>query len=100
MVLRFRCVGPSGRTTFWSEGLIAASSHLWSMIESRRTYWFPLGLHCAYIASAIKFAFSMVSSHFVECERVLMRVKDGVGVSQSDGVTIFVPFPGIDMALH
>jgi hypothetical protein len=56
-------VGPlSGQTTFWSEGLIAVSSCLWLMIKSRRTYWFPSGSHCAYIASAIKFAFSTVSS--------------------------------------
>ncbi len=29
-----------------------------------------------------------------------MRVEDGVGVSQSDGVTVFVPLPGSDAALH
>ncbi len=29
-----------------------------------------------------------------------MHVKDGVGVSQSDGVTVFVPLPGSDAALH
>jgi hypothetical protein len=38
------------------------SSCLWSISESRRIYWFPSGLHCAYIASAIKFAFSTISS--------------------------------------
>ncbi len=62
MVLHFMYVRPSGRTTFWSEGLIAVSSCLWSMMKSRRTYWFLSGSHCAYIASAIKFALSMVSS--------------------------------------
>jgi hypothetical protein len=32
--------------------------------------------------------------------RVLARVKDGVGISQSDGVTVFVPLPEGDEALH
>jgi hypothetical protein len=36
----------------------------------------------------------------VKCKCVLVRVKDGVGISQSDGVTIFIPLPGSDMALH
>ncbi len=36
----------------------------------------------------------------VKCERVLMRVKDGVGVSQSYGVTVFVPFSESDAPLH
>jgi hypothetical protein len=62
LVLCLRYVRPSGRTTFWSKGLIADSSRLWSIIESRRTYWFPLGSHCVYIASAIKFALIAVSS--------------------------------------
>jgi hypothetical protein len=35
----------------------------------------------------------------VECELLLMCVEDGVGISQSDGVTIFIPFPGGDVAL-
>ncbi len=29
-----------------------------------------------------------------------MRVEDGVGISQSDGVTVFVPLPRSDAALH
>ncbi len=29
-----------------------------------------------------------------------MHVEDGVGVSQSDGVTVFVPLPGSGAALH
>jgi hypothetical protein len=36
----------------------------------------------------------------LECKRVLTHVKDGVGISQSDGVTIFIPFPSSDMALR
>ena len=35
----------------------------------------------------------------IECKCILTRVKDGVGVSQSDGVTVFIPFPGSDTAL-
>jgi hypothetical protein len=35
----------------------------------------------------------------VECKRVLTRVEDGVGISQSDGFTVFVLLPGSDMAL-
>ncbi len=35
----------------------------------------------------------------MECECVLTCVKDGVGVSQSNGVTVFVPFLGSDAAL-
>jgi hypothetical protein len=29
-----------------------------------------------------------------------MRVKDGAGISQSNGVTVFIPYPGSDAALH
>ncbi len=36
----------------------------------------------------------------IKCKRVLMRVEDGVGISQSDGVTVFIPFLGSDMALR
>jgi hypothetical protein len=36
----------------------------------------------------------------VECECVLTRVEDGVGIGQSNGVTVFVPFAGSDAALH
>jgi hypothetical protein len=35
----------------------------------------------------------------VECKRVLTCVEDGVGISPSDGVTIFIPFPGSNTAL-
>jgi hypothetical protein len=36
----------------------------------------------------------------VECKCVFTSVKDGVGISQSNGVTVFVPLPGSDTALH
>jgi hypothetical protein len=36
----------------------------------------------------------------VECEHVLTCVEDGVGVGQSKGVTVFIPFPGSEAALH
>ncbi len=29
-----------------------------------------------------------------------MCVKDGVGIGKSDGVTVFIPLPGSDAALH
>ena len=35
----------------------------------------------------------------IECKRVLTRVKVGVGISQSNGVTIFILFSGSHMAL-
>ncbi len=36
----------------------------------------------------------------IECECVLTCIEDGVVVSQSNGVTACIPFPGSDMALH
>jgi hypothetical protein len=91
-----------GWDNLWSESLIAESSCLWSIIESRKTYWFPSGSHCVYIASAIKIAFNTVSSppSNVNVYLHVLRIEDRVGVSQSDGVTIFVPLPGSDEALH
>jgi hypothetical protein len=36
----------------------------------------------------------------VECKRVLTRVEDGVGISQSIGVIVFIPFSGSRTALQ
>jgi hypothetical protein len=80
-------VGPSiWLDNFLSEGLIAVSSCLWSRIESRRTYWFPSRLHCAYIASAIKFAFSMVSSPLSNVNVYSGMLRMGLALASSTGL--------------
>ncbi len=35
----------------------------------------------------------------IECKRVLTHVKNGVSISHSDGVTVFISFLGSHMAL-
>ncbi len=54
-----------------------------------------LRIHC--LSNQVCIEYGLIT--IVECERVITCVKDGVGISQSDGVTIFIPFPGGDAAL-
>ncbi len=49
-----------------------------------------LRLHC--LSNLVHIEYGLITN--VEYERVLMCVKDGVGVSQSDRVTVCIPFPG------
>ncbi len=58
--------------------------------------WVALRIHC--LSNQVCIQDGLVT--IVECERVLTCVEDGVGVSQSKLVTIFVPFPGSDTALR
>jgi hypothetical protein len=55
-----------------------------------------LHLHC--LSNQVCIEYGLIT--IVKCERVLTCVEDGVGVGQSNGVTIFIPFPGSDAALH
>ena len=55
-----------------------------------------LCIHC--LGNQVRAHHSLIT--IVECKCVLMRVKGGVGISQSDGVTIFIPFPGSETALR
>jgi hypothetical protein len=55
-----------------------------------------LRIHC--LSNQVCIEYGLIT--IVECERVLTCVKDGVGVGQSNRVTIFVPLPGSDVALH
>ncbi len=84
-VLHLRYVCPLGQTTFWSKGLIAESSLLWSIIESRRTYWFLLGSHCTYIASAIKFALITVSSPLLNVSVYSRVLRMGLALARPTG---------------
>jgi hypothetical protein len=52
-------------------------------------------IHC--LSNQVHIEYGLIT--IIECECVLTCVKDGVGVSQSDGVTIFIPSPGSDAAL-
>jgi hypothetical protein len=55
-----------------------------------------LCIHC--LSNQVCIQYGLIT--IVKCERVLMCVEDGVGIGQSDGVTVFIPFPGSDAALH
>jgi hypothetical protein len=55
-----------------------------------------LCIHCLSNQAHIQYGLITI----VECECVLTRVKDGVGIGQSNEVTVFVPFLGSDVALH
>jgi hypothetical protein len=55
-----------------------------------------LRIHC--LGNQVRAHHSLIT--IVECKRVLTRVEDEVGISQSNGVTVFIPFPGSDMALQ
>ncbi len=54
-----------------------------------------LRIHC--LSNQVCIEYGLIT--IVECEPVLRCVKDGVGVSQSNGFTVFTPFPGGDVAL-
>ncbi len=54
-----------------------------------------LHIHC--LSNQVCIEYGLIT--IVECERVLTCVKDGVGISQTNGVTIFIPFLGSDAAL-
>jgi hypothetical protein len=54
-----------------------------------------LRIHC--LSNQVRAHHSLIT--IVECKCVLTHVKDGVCISQSDEVTVFIPFPGSDMAL-
>jgi hypothetical protein len=69
------------------------------MIESRRILvpvQVALHIHC--FSSQVCIQYSLIT--IIECECILKRVEDGVGISQSNGVTVFVPFLGSEAALH
>ncbi len=55
----------------------------------------PLYIHCLSNQVCIEYGLIII----VECERVLTCVEDRVGISQSNGVTNFIPFPGSDTTL-
>jgi hypothetical protein len=54
-----------------------------------------LHIHC--FSNQVCIEYGLIT--IVKCECVLTCVEDGVSVSQSDGVTIFIAFPGGDAAL-
>ncbi len=54
-----------------------------------------LRIHC--LSNQVCIEYSLIT--IVKCERVLTFVEDGVGVNQSDGFTVFIPFLGSDAAL-
>ncbi len=54
-----------------------------------------LRIHC--LNNQVCTHYSLIT--IVECKHVLTHVKDGVGISPSDGVTNFILFPGSDTAL-
>ncbi len=58
--------------------------------------WVVLRIHC--LSNHICIQCVLIT--IIECECVLTHVKDGVGVGQSNGVTVFIPFPRSDAALH
>ncbi len=58
-------------------------------------FWFALRIHC--LSNQVCIEYGLIT--IVECECVLMCVKDGVGISQSNGVAILIPFSGGDAAL-
>jgi hypothetical protein len=55
-----------------------------------------LHIHC--FSNQVPAHHSLIT--IVECKRVLTRVEDGVGISQSDGVTVFILFLGSHTALQ
>jgi hypothetical protein len=57
--------------------------------------WVALRIHC--LSNQVPIEYSLIT--IVKCERVLTCVEDGVGVGQSNGVTVFIPFQGGDAAL-
>ncbi len=57
--------------------------------------WVTLCINC--LSNQVCIEYGLIT--IVECELLLTCVEDGVGISQSDGVTIFISFPGGDVAL-
>ena len=55
-----------------------------------------LHIHC--LSNQVCIEYGLIT--IVKCERVLTCVKDGVGIGQSNGVTVFITLPGSDAALH
>ncbi len=58
--------------------------------------WVALRIHC--FSNQVCIQYSLIT--IVECECVVTRVKGGVGVSQSKGGTVCIPFLGSDAALY
>ncbi len=58
--------------------------------------WVALRIHC--FSNQVCIQYNLIT--IIECECVLTHVKNGVGIGQFNGVTIFVPFLGSDAALH
>jgi hypothetical protein len=58
--------------------------------------WVALRIHC--LSNQVCIQYSLIT--IIKCEYVLTRVKDGVGVGQSNWVTVFVPFAGSDATLN
>ncbi len=58
--------------------------------------WIALRIHCLSNQVCIEYGLIIIA----KCECILTCVEDEVGVSQSNGVTVFIPFPGSDAALH
>ncbi len=58
--------------------------------------WVALRIHC--FSNQVCIQYGLIT--IIKCECVLTRVKDGVGIGQSNGVTIFISFPGSDAAFH
>jgi hypothetical protein len=58
--------------------------------------WATLHIHCLINQICIQYGLITI----IKCECVLTCVKDGVGIGQSHGDTIFVPFAGSEAALH
>ncbi len=60
------------------------------------TIWVALRIHC--LSNQVCIQYSLIT--IFECERVIMCVEDGVGISQSSWVNVFIHFLGSDVALH
>jgi hypothetical protein len=54
-----------------------------------------LRIHC--LSNQVRIEYGLIT--IVKCERVLTCVKDGLGVGQSDGVSVFIPLLGSVAAL-
>ncbi len=58
--------------------------------------WVALRIHC--FSNQVCIQYGLITIVKYEC--VLTRVKEGVGVGQSNGVTTFILFLGSDVALY
>ncbi len=59
---------------------------------------FWVALHIYFLGNQVCIQYGLIT--IVKCEYVLMRVEDGVGIGQSNGVTIFIPFARADIVFH